>query len=71
MLARGCCTWAITRNLLHQAGTIAYSPHEITVELDRPNSPKIERCLSLVTEQLNTQPAHLAGDTRPITYTIT
>jgi hypothetical protein len=62
---------ATTRNLLHLGGTITYTPHTITVRLDQPTTPKITRALTLLTSQLNTNPPHLPGDPRPITYTIT
>ena len=64
---------AITRQTLIRglAGTITYTTNSITVELDRPASPKIARALSLLVEQLNNTPPRLPGDPRPITYTIT
>jgi hypothetical protein len=62
---------ATTRNLLHLGGTITYTPNAITVRLDQPTTPKITRALTLLTDQLNTNPPHIPGDPRPITYTIT
>jgi hypothetical protein len=62
---------ATTRNLLHLGGTITYTPDVINVALDPPTTPKITRALRLLTEQLNTNPPHIPGDPRPITYTIT
>lgn len=62
---------ATTRNLLHLSGTITYTPDTITVRLDQPTTPKITRALTLLTDQLNTNPPHIPGDPRPITYTIT
>jgi hypothetical protein len=62
---------ATTRNLLHLGGTITYTPNTITVRLDRPTTPKITRALTLLTDQLNTNPPHIPGDPRPLTYTIT
>lgn len=62
---------ATTRNLLHLGGTITYTPHNITVHLDPPTTPKITRALTLLTQQLNTNPPHIPGDPRPITYTTT
>ncbi len=61
---------AITRNLLHQGGTVDYTRTTITVTLDRPDSPRIARALELLTDELNTQPAHLPGDRRPLTYQV-
>ena len=63
---------AITRNLLHLGGTIAYERKRILVHLDRPDAPRVARALGLLLEELNaggTQ-AHIAGDRRPITYEI-
>jgi hypothetical protein len=62
---------ATTRNLLHLGGTITYTTDAINVALDPPTTPKITRALRLLTEQLNTNPPHIPGDPRPITYTIT
>ncbi len=62
---------ATTRNLLHQSGTVDYTPTTITITLDRPDSPRIAQALELLTNELNTQPAHLPGDRRPLTYHVT
>ena len=62
---------AITRNLLHLAGTITYTPHTITVVLDRPATPRLTRALHLLLDEINTTPPRLPGDPRPITYRIT
>lgn len=59
---------AITRHLLHQGGTVHYEPKNITVTLERPDSPRIARALILLTDELNATPAHIPGDRRPITY---
>jgi hypothetical protein len=62
---------AITRNLLHLDGQIAFQPKQITVTLDRPDSPRIANALRLLLDQLAAgTPVHLAGDRRPITYQI-
>jgi hypothetical protein len=61
---------AITRNLLHQGGTVTYTPTSITVTLDRPDSPRITQALKQLTNELNTQPSHIPGDRRPLTYQI-
>ena len=37
---------AITRNLLHLGGTIAYTPATVTVTLDTPASPRIMQALA-------------------------
>ena len=59
---------AITRNLLHHGGQIEYDTSAITVTLDRPDSPRVARALTLLTDELNNTPARLPGDRRPITY---
>lgn len=61
---------AITRHLLHQGGHVDYTPTGITVTLDRPDTPRIARALTLLTDELNHTPPHLPGDTRPITYQV-
>lgn len=40
----------------------------ITVTLDRPDTPRIARALTLLTDELGATPAHIPGDRRPITY---
>ena len=63
---------AITRNLLHLGGTIAYTTREITVSLDRPDSPRVARALQELIHEINAgPPVHLAGDYRPVTYQVT
>jgi hypothetical protein len=59
------------RHLLHQGGQVDYTSKQITVTLDRPDSPRVARALELLTDELNTTPAHLPGDRRPLTYQIT
>ena len=61
---------ALTRNLMHQPGTIDYQPDHITVTLDTTDQPRLTRAIHTLTKQLNRQPAHIPGDPRPITYTI-
>lgn len=61
---------AITRNLLHQPGTIAYSASTITVTLHAPDAPRVARALGLLCDQLNAASPRLCGDRRPITYRI-
>jgi hypothetical protein len=61
---------AITRHLLHQPGTITYTPTAITVAIRTPDAPRIARALVALLEQLNTNPPKLTGDSRPITYQI-
>ena len=58
----------ITRALMHHPGTITYTPEQVTVTLDRHHTPKVNRALTLLLDELNTTPAHLPGDPRPITY---
>ena len=62
---------AILRHLLHQGGTVDYTPTTITVTLDRPDTPRVARALEQLTQELNTTPAHLPGDRRPLTYQLT
>ena len=61
---------AITRSLMHTGGTITYTPDQITVTLDRPDTPRITRALACLLQELNHTPPHLPGDPRPITYQI-
>lgn len=61
---------AILRNLLHLGGRVDYTHTAITVTLDRPDSPRIARALDLLTQELNTEPARLPGDRRPLTYQV-
>lgn len=56
---------ATTRNLLHLGGTITYTPDAINVALDLLTTPKITRALSLLTEQLNTNPPRTPGGPAP------
>ena len=62
---------AITRHLLHQPGHISFHPDHITVTIRRPDAPRIATALNSLTHQLNTNPPHLLGDHRPITYHLT
>jgi len=59
---------AILRNLLHLGGHVDYTSAQITVTLDRPDSPRIARALEMLAEELNTTPATLPGDRRPLAY---
>ena len=61
---------AITRQTILRglAGTINYTPRQITVELDTPAAPRVARALGLLIEEINATPPSLPGDTRPITY---
>jgi hypothetical protein len=62
---------AIMRSLMHHGGTITYTPEAITVTLDPHHSPRVNRALACLTDELNTTPAHMPGDPRPITYQLT
>ena len=53
---------------MHHPGVITYTPQAITVTLHRHHTPRINRALALLLEELNTHPAHLPGDARPLTY---
>ena len=60
---------AITRNLLHLGGRIAFARQRVTVTLDRPSSPRVARALDQLLDELAAgSPAHLADDRRPIVY---
>jgi len=61
---------AITRQTIIRglAGTINYTPRQITVELDPPAAPRVAPALGLPIEEINATPPSLPGDTRPITY---
>jgi len=61
---------SIVRHLLHQGGQVDYTTEQITVTLDRPDSPRVARALELLTQELNATPARLPGDRRPLTYKI-
>jgi len=62
---------AILRHLLHLGGQIHYTSTQITVTLDRPDSPRVARALELLADELNATPARLPGDRRPLTYQVT
>ena len=47
---------------------VDYQQANITVTLDRPDSPRVAHALELLTDELNATPAHLPGDRRPLTY---
>jgi hypothetical protein len=62
---------SITRNLIRgHDGVITYTPHAITVALDRPASPRVANALQALLHHINTDPPRMPGDPRPITYTI-
>jgi len=56
---------------LHLGGSIHYTRRAVTVTLDRPDSPRLARALHLLLDELNTTPARLPGDQRPLTYRLT
>jgi hypothetical protein len=58
----------VLRGEPHQGGLITYTPHTITVTLDHHQSPRINRALTNLIAELNTNPPHTPGDPRPITY---
>jgi len=63
---------AITRNLLHLGGRIAFERRRITVVLERPGSPRVARALGQLLDEIAAgPPVHLAGDRRPISYQMT
>lgn len=61
---------AITRHLLHQPGSITSNASDVTVTITRPDQPRVAHAVELLTDELNTTPAHIAGDPRQLTYRI-
>src|ERR1019366_5705619 len=63
---------AITRETIIRglAGTITYTPGNVTVALDQPGQGRVTRALTLLLAEINTSPPALPGDRRPITYTL-
>jgi len=61
---------AILRHLLHLAATITYGTVTVTVTLDRPDSPRVARCLQLLTEELSALETHIPGNQRPLAYRV-
>ena len=63
---------AITRETIIRglAGTITYTPKNITVTLDQPGQARVTRALTLLLAEINTRLPILPGDGRPITYTL-
>jgi transposase len=61
---------ALLRNLLHLGGHVDYASNQITVTLDRPDTPRVARALELLTDELNATPARLLADRRSLTYQI-
>jgi hypothetical protein len=59
---------ALTRSLMHQAGTITYTPQQVTVTLDRHHQPRLNRALACLADELNHTPPRIPGDHRPIIY---
>ena len=60
---------AITREGIIRglAGTIAFTPAQITVRLDPPRSPRTARP-GLLIDEINQTPPLMPGDQRPVTY---
>ena len=42
----------------------------LTITLDRPDSPRITRALTLLTQELSATPTSLPGDRRPLAYQV-
>jgi hypothetical protein len=57
--------------MLHLGGQVDYTTSQITVTLDRPDSPRVARALELLAEELSAIPACLPGDRRRLTYQVT
>jgi transposase/uncharacterized coiled-coil protein SlyX len=60
---------ATARNLTHLGGTITYTDTAITVELDRPNTPRLAAAVSMLLDEINQIGARIPGDPRPLTFT--
>jgi len=52
------------------AGIIAFTPATITVTLEPPGQPRVNRALALLLDEINHTPPAIPGDNRPITYRI-
>src|SRR6266540_827348 len=61
---------ATARNLLHLGGTVTYTDTTVHIELNRPNTPRLTRALTLLLDEINQTPPHIPGDPRPLTYTL-
>jgi hypothetical protein len=60
---------ATARRLLELGGTITYEDKTITVELNRPNTPRLARAVTKLLDEINHIGARIPGDPRPISYT--
>jgi hypothetical protein len=54
--------------LLHAGLSRRFPPTSITVTIDQPHAPRIQRALTLLIDQPNNNPPKLVGDNRKITY---
>jgi len=62
---------SIIGDLIHgHSGTITYSREAIAVALTRPESTHAATAIEALLDQLNTDPPHMPGDPRPITYAL-
>ena len=52
------------------AGTITFTPATITVTLEPPGQPRVNRALALLLDEINHTPPVIPGDNRPVTYRI-
>ena len=52
------------------AGTITFTPATITVTLEPPGQPRVNRALAMLLDEINHTPPVIPGDNRPITYSI-
>lgn len=59
-----------TRNLLHLGGTITYTDATVHIELNRPNTPRLARALTLLLDEIKQIDTRIPGDPRPLTYTL-
>ena len=58
------------RNLLHLGGTLTYTDATVHIELDRPNTPRLARALTLLLDEINQIDTRIPGDPRPLTYAL-
>jgi hypothetical protein len=59
---------ALTRSLMHQPGVLAFTPETVTVTLDPHHSPRLNRALGHLIDELNADPGRMPGDPRPVVH---
>ena len=63
---------AVTRETIIRglAGIITFTPATITVTLEPPGQPRVNRALAMLLDEISHTPPVIPGDNRPITYSI-